>query len=97
MKVLQGVANGSLLSLRLWGRGRGGRSGRSWVGMLCLTMRLCGRQVCGRSKLHGRHRLGMLNRVGGGSGLHVLEEAEEQRSCWPDGRSGPGIVGLDSL
>jgi len=73
--------------------------------MLYLTMRLCGRQVCGRSKLHGRHRLSMLNRVGGGSGLHVLEEeAAEQRSCWPDGRNYPGgvdwagqIGDLDSL
>ena len=48
----------------------------------------------------------MLNRVGGGSGLHVLEgeEEAEQRSYWPDGRSCPGgvdwaeqIGDLDSL
>jgi len=74
--------------------------------MLCLTTRLCGRQVCGRSKWHRRHRLSMLNRVGGGSGLHVLEgeEEAEQRSYWPDGRSCPGgvdwaeqIGDLDSL
>ena len=47
----------------------------------------------------------MLNCVGDGGGLHVLEEEEaEQRSCWPDGRSCPGgvdwagqIGDLDSL